>query len=432
MVPKTTTNPWDALFASITRPRPLPDVNAASSATLAGGYTILIQHSITSASQRLHALTATVSGADRSKPSINSLMASLSISKSSASTLGGERFGIAPFVLRNAFDELCVRCDGSVVFVSILGNGSVIDTHNDVLDTCDVNALRGSEEDGSVEHGEMQKRRKAVRLFRENGAMVDLASNPFGWADETSSQDESNEFVTKSTMNSLQSIADAIRSAVASVESRRNSYHATPLHNKSGQCQAIPIIFDSMTPLLSLHGVHNISLFLQSFNQVIPTSSTQSILSPIVATILYESISPADHRILEDMADAFISLHLKNTGNHETIGSGVLDLVRHGGGGRCLGGKLMRECVPVHIMRSVDRHPGDERDGCYWVLECQNKVKGGENTVQLKQQSNTQSSDDGEESKTAQSTNRPRIYLEDDDPEFDDFDEEDPDDDLDI
>jgi hypothetical protein len=114
----------------------------------------------------------------------------------------------------------------------------------------------------------------------------------------------------------------------------------------------------------------------------------------------------------------------------DAIGSGVLDVVRQGGG--TLGGKLMRGRVPVHIMRaseSLKSGANDPRDGCYWILEhCDEDEK--QSDKQTKKNNNTINS---EEPKESEQHKGPRIYLDDNDPEFDDFDEEDDiDDDLDL
>lgn len=399
-------NPWDALFASVTRPIP-----PASNGNLSDGYTILIQHSITAASQRSHSLSST-----QSNNNALSAMTNMTISKSNSSKSKGELFGMGgPFLVRRAFDELCSRCEGSVVFVSLLGNSGVIDLDALKEDSQFGDAWVGANHDDGL---------NAFSLFRQNGAVVDLASNPFGWDDET--QDSSCGFITISSMINLQSIADAIRDAAAKVKSKNTTHQ-----EKSNDAKKpIPIIFDSLTPLLAFHGAQNASRLLQSFKK---GTSEQSALSPIVAPILYESITPSDHRILEDMADAFMTLQFRNEiSKNDAIASGVLDLVRRGGG--CLGGKLMRGVVAVNIVKATDDQKqiasSDPRVGCCWMIECEanheeEKLKVKQNIAEAKANK--------EEGKEAQQKSRPRIYLEDNDPELIDFDEEDDiDDDLDL
>lgn len=382
----------------------------------------MIQQSITAASHRAHALSSTLNSTN-----VLTSMANMTLSKSESTKSRGEFFGMAgPFLVRRTFDELCSRCEGAVVFVSLLGNSGVIDLDN--LQHANHLDGVGNSDYEDVRLKELNKRRNALRLFRQNGAVVDLASNPFGWDDEE--QDSSDGFVTTSAINNLQSIADAIRAAAASVESNRPVQQHTP--NQSADTQRpIPIIFDSLTPLLALHGAQNVSVLLQNFKKV---ASQQSILSPIIAPILYESISPSNHRLLEDMSDAFMSLQFRDDiSKVDAIASGVLDVVRRGGG--VLGGKLMRGIVPVHVMKASEDskiRKTDLRDGYYWIMEYDASKEKKKQDVTLKAgDSKTNGKEDMKEA--GQQKSRPRIYLEDNDPELIDFDEEDDiDDDLDL
>ena len=400
--PKEKKNPWDALFTSVTRPIPPANNNA-----LARGYIISIHHSISSAAQRAHALSATLNSTN-----VTTSLASMNISKSSSKTYQGEWFGMAgSFLVRNSFDELSIRCEGALVFVSLLGTSGVVECESflDKVDVFDHDTLE------NVEHKEISKRRNALKMFRKNGVIVDLASNPFGWDDTT--KDDSEDVIVTSSIDSLQSVADAIYAAAARVCSPQSCDAQRP----------IPIIFDSLTPLLSLHGAQNVALLLRRFKCLKPHSSPL-ILSPIIVPILYESISPPDHRLIEDISDAFISLHLRDDTNRDhAIARGVLDLIRRGGVGSGLGGKLMRGRVPVHIMKArestMNEYSVNVRDGCYWILEYSDDetINAGEEIQNVEQHVGV-----------PKATSRKGIYLENDDPDFDDFDEEDPDDDIDL
>lgn len=407
-------NPWDALFASVTRPiAPATNLGPPS-----GGYVILIQHSITSEAQRSHALASTLNSTN-----VVVSMANMNISKTSTRSRG-EWFGMSgPFLTRRVFDELCIKCEGVVVFVSLLGNSGVVDL-DELQQISRFDGIASDKIYEDTQHKELNKRKNAIRLFKKNGAVVDLATNPFGWDDQK--QIDSEGFVTTSTINNLQSIADAVRAAAAVVESRRATQQRSKEQSGASQ-RPIPIIFDSMTPLLGLHGAQNVSLLLQNFKQSMPSQSY--ITSPIVAPILYESIRPSDHRLLEDVSDSFMSLELRDDiNNNDAIRSGVLDIVRQGGG--ALGGKLMRGRVPVHIMRASESSKcgtNDLRDRCYWILE-----HNDEDEKQSDQQT-TNNVIGKEETKESEQQKGPRIYLDANDPEFEDFDEEDDiDDDLDL
>lgn len=409
---------------------------------------------MTPKSQRQWSLVSTMA-MNIDKSSLTNSLSSMSIAKSSPSRRNflGEWFGSpGPFLVRRAFDELCDRCDGAVVFVSSLGTSGVLDLEevqqhfnggNSEFDG--LTAVEGGydneydddleDEPQRIEKKELDKRKNAIHKYRQNGAWVDLTSNPFGWEDETKC-DDYNSFVTTSSMSSLHSIATAIRQAAASVEKRHTQHN----HPSTEILRPIPIIFESLTPLVHLHGVQRVSLLLKSLGR------SEPVISPIVAPVLYESINPADHRSLEDISDAIISLNVMDTNvksssssRTTTVLSGVLDLVRKGGGGSTgLGGKLVRHYVPFQILRaSSNATTGmDVRDGCYWTLEYENDNVRGENKRKSTKepQSTKENTADkpSTESEPAQPSSRPRIYLQDDDPEYDDYDEEDPDDDLDL
>lgn len=375
-----------------------------------------------------------------------------------------------PFLVRQAFEELCRRCDGAVIFVSLLGTSGVLDL--DELDESNLNDVdyvvndyaADTGDDGEDDEGEhinlemLRKQKSAVqKMFRRNGAWVDLSSDPFGWEEDTEN-DCGNSFVQRSSMDKLQSIAMAIRRAAANIESRRPSSRGKEKNQRKQQMQPpIPIVFETLTPLLHLHGVEKINLLIKSLGRSMPSSTTvpsginPPILSPIIVPILYESLRPSEHRCLEDIADSMIHLNVMDTQrrvsasslndpNSTTVISGVMDLVRRGGGGGGnLGGKLIRHCVPFHIMRaaSIGTFPLDARDSCYWVLDrdANDDTEESNKDQQVSNQStgSTTTTSAGEPASSTTGPSRPRIYLQDDDPEFDDFDEEDDlDDDIDL
>ena len=524
-------NPWEALFASVTHPHPaltsllindsnvnndamVTSVNGESPAisSSAGGYTIFIQHSMTPKSQRQWAFASTMAMTNehaqtKKHPSLSSHLASMSfISPQSRHKFQGSWYGMSgPFLVRQAFEELCQACDGAVVFVSLLGTSGILDLQCSVENGAWYSDVTGVDESGEGnnyyartdkfnENGEssnfgnkkpeqLEQRSNVIKKFFRNGAWVDLSSNPLGWEDK---EEENNShpscFVKKSTMNNLPTLVDAIRQAAASVEIRRSQPQPREETNKIQRMQRpIPVIFETLTPLLSFHGVENVGLMLKCLGAVMlpkfmssndilhaPTKSRPAILSPIVAPILYESLRPSEHRLLEDMADAVISLNILDahdsvssdanfcTSGASAVVSGVMDLLRRGGGrGAILGGKLIQHCIPFYIMRtpmnistSSNRWSArDIRDGCYWVLEHHGShAKDGDGNGEeggdmgpLTEQSSTRSSDKIDAfsggdllGPAGTTTIRSRIYLDDNDPEFDDFDEEDPDDDLDL
>ena len=353
-----------------------------------------------------------------------------SSSSSSSRRTGGDWYGISgPFLVRQAFQDLSKKCNGRVVFVSVAGTSGILDLDLDINSSSD------------DDHGNND----AIQLFRQNGAVVDLNSNPFGWNDENEDENNCciNSFSIKATLNNLLLIAIAIRQAASHIDSSEQ---------QSSQ-QPIPIIFDTLTPLLHLHGAERITILLKSLGRTTApldnsNNTSSSILSPIIAPVLYESICLSDHRTLEDCADAMVSLNLMDTAttatnhvveakddNSVVVVSGVMNLVRRGGGGGNvgLGGKLMRHCVPVHILRSLSTTTGDLKDGCYWIIDsgdndntdCNAAERGKKQT----RSTNSSISEMGQSQLTDTNSSRPKIYLEDDDPDYQDYDE---DDDLDL
>ncbi|KAL3783949.1 hypothetical protein ACHAW5_010463 [Stephanodiscus triporus] len=202
-----------------------------------------------------------------------------------------------------------------------------------------------------------------------------------------------------------------------------------------------------------------------------------SVLSPIVVPVLHESIRPSEMRYLEDVSDAMVHLKLmdaslnggdngssasandaSNSNNAATVVSfGMMDLVRRGGGGvvgGIRGGKLMHHCVPLRIMRSSASSIGrgdhmDVRGSYYWIFDNHSDFDATEDfgdKARPKQALTNQSSGRSTKSMNAEAGDQrkqgssnvtassgPRIYYEDNDPEFDDYDEEEGlDDDLDL
>lgn len=419
-----------------------------------------MQHSMTPKSQRQWASSSamamnTDSNQRPSASSLSSSMASMSLKSPSQIRAAprGSWYGLSgPFLVRQAFEELCIRCDGAVIFVSLTDAGGVVDLH-----VFEEEPSRDYPGDGSA-HVDydgvqsssqiLQRRTDALQKFRRNGAWVDLSSDPFGWEGETEgdSDDDSVSILKfKTTMNKLQPIAVAIQDAACAIESRRMQCQILGQREKEQRVmqQPIPIVFETLTPLLNVHGAEKVCVLLKSLSRADTSpDSVQTILSPIVAPVLYESLRPAEHRLLEDASDAMLHLTLMDAQgssayaptdtNTTRIVSGVMDMARRGGGGG-LGGKFICHCVPFHVMRSSSTSTfSDARDGCYWILEHDDNP-AEEKTDSVKQAAAKRAEGVDEAKKAPSSTSRPRIYLQDDDPEYDDYDEEDDlDDDLDL
>ena len=238
--------------------------------------------------------------------------------------------------------------------------------------------------------------------------VLNISKDPLGWAGTSSSSEnkEGQQDTTNTTpsMTNLESLLVAIQ--------RYNPQM---------------ILMDTLHPLLILHGMARVVLWLQRL--------LQSGNPLVVVPLLQECLSPEHHRVLEDdVANAVLYLD-----------QGEAVLIRQGVRERA---NVLREAVPFEIggdtneivLLNADDASSDEstkkkktdkdeviNDDDPVVATTASRV--GKITLQH------ESDDDRGRTTTASSEEqqqRPRIYIQDDDPEYDDMDEEDPDDDLDI
>mmetsp|Transcript_21964 Transcript_21964/g.33217 ORF Transcript_21964/g.33217 Transcript_21964/m.33217 type:complete len:325 (-) Transcript_21964:157-1131(-) len=232
-------------------------------------------------------------------------------------------------------------------------------------------------------------------MVPENCSVVSASSDPLGW-------DRGRHETLSSNLGNLEMLLNDIIRLTGTVRSN-------------------VIVFDSLTPLLMLHGMDRIFLFLQRLLQPPFT---------LIIPIFRETLTPSEHVLLEDLSNALLVLE---EGNAILLRQGVRER-----------GNVMREEVLYeinnqnHLKLLSSTNKKDETE--------EEKVKTSKGTTTRISQSNNVSSssmqdrpgkivlkieEEGERLKK-HSNKVPQIYLEDDDPEFDDLDEEDPDDDLDI
>ena len=230
-----------------------------------------------------------------------------------------------------------------------------------------------------------------IPIDLENAIILNAASNPFGWE----------EIDDTLTLEDLQGLADAIQNET--------------------EKQKRPIVVESLTPILMRHGFLRTLAWLRQLEKCKTT---------IIVPVLIESISPTQHQALEDMAQAV--LHLQGGG---------MTMIRQGGRER---GNVLRDIVffEVHTneangtvsIQIVNRDDSKEQQEMppsmaaitTPQLDAKERTAGWRGKVKL------QLEDDKAPPSTKEKASRPHIYVQDDDPEFDDMDEEDPDDDLDI
>ncbi|CAJ1930548.1 unnamed protein product [Cylindrotheca closterium] len=236
---------------------------------------------------------------------------------------------------------------------------------------------------------------KLISLSNDENAnvtVVNVAVDPWGWDDEFKKGSPS--------LHNLHQLYDQLSNVMQQQES------------------SAVLAWESLTPLIAVHGFEMARQFLTSFESCMQ-----------IWPIRIELLTPFQHSTLEDDAQAL--LHLKG---------GEMTMIRQGLRER---GNILRKMLPFRLDggKLVELEAGDsspEPDE-----EVMDKTSAAEKTssssapvpvadtssrkIQLKMEE-----DDEPKKEESSQPNRPRIYLQDDDPEFDDMDEEDPDDDLDI
>lgn len=228
----------------------------------------------------------------------------------------------------------------------------------------------------------------------QNVTVLDAASNPFGW-DKGESDDDS------LTLEDLQKLLHVIQSQV--------------------ETQKRPLVIESLTPIVMRHGLPRTLAFLRKLMKLNIT---------ILAPVLVETLTSAQHRAIEDMAQAVLYLH-----------GGDLTLIRQGVRER---GNVLREVIhyDVHINDvtgnvDIEILTQEEKDETKSA-----SVSGAVTDLKLEDGMSTPSSTarpgkvklkiEDDVPLIKEDMNRPHIFVQDNDPEFDDMDEDDPDDDLDI
>jgi len=279
-----------------------------------------------------------------------------------------------------------------------------------------------------------------VTMVNESALLLD---DPWGW----DSSDDS-----KGSLNSL----DNVWNTIYSTSSEETAFAA--------------IVLESLTPLLQRHGFARVVSFLHKLQHQVPSISRYP--PPIlIIPALTEVLSPPQHVTLEDMAQSVLCLE---QGQATWLHQGVRER-----------GNLMRQVLPYDIDTFKSRGSSSAMTRKRLVLlsgdnqnamitskaeetEAGSKARNGNTDMEtgvadmsLSDVPSTEQPTDGhdhqhshnhqkqrsgkiqltvsEEGRQQEETTppvtappAPRIYMQEDDPEFEDYDEEDPDDDLDI
>ena len=271
----------------------------------------------------------------------------------------------------------------------------------------------------------------------KNISRIDLSQDPWGWDDDE--DEDGDKRTTKPSLSDLTGLYDYIQQQIGS--SKRTS----------GTDGTI-LIWDSLESFFVVHGFVPTIRFLNKFHK--RGGCFQ------IWTIRKSMLTEQQHSQLEDLVEALLVLE-----------DGEMTLMRQGIRER---GNLVRQHLPFQLIemdnddivnRSGKRYKLVEEDEeekeeindqgkqqQQLLADNTNQVSPSANSSSSSSQSNKKSSsstrpriqlqmeeEEGNETKamktepsSTQQQQRPRIYLEDDDPEFDDLDEEDPDEDLDI
>ena len=244
-----------------------------------------------------------------------------------------------------------------------------------------------------------------------NLQVIDAAKDPFGW---------NNDAETKSLVNmeDLNSILHAVESHI---ENMPKTSDGTP-----SRCG---LVIESLSPIVQRHGIPQT---LRLVNRL------RALHAPILIPIPVESLSSSDHRQLEVLAEAVLSvkggdaiLLRKGVRERENVVRENLafDIVTVPGGQsniRLLAAATGEPTKPATATRTEARSHTLEGNA-HGGTKSRSKVE-----LRLEEDKEKDRTEPINVDTQLPDTSTPRIFMEDNDPEFDDYDEEDPDDDLDI
>jgi hypothetical protein len=281
--------------------------------------------------------------------------------------------------------------------------------------------------------------------------VLDASQDPFGWSssDPGTAKEESTN--GRCSMEDLDELAGAIRQKCQAAGAATARLPDEP-SDQSSAGRFAPVVVQSLTPLLHRHGFDRTARFLRRLGACCPV---------LVVFVAAESLSPPQHLRLERMASALLSIE-----------SGGAVLVRRGIRERS---NVVRESLYLDFSLrggrqrvQVRRAGGDAGvaisaaaatpppSGTQPEPPPRNASGGASQQPHRRVQLSVSAEDDdaprhrplssaaGVPSTAAasgrspsadtpdQQQRQPRIIIQDDDPEFDDYDEEDPDDDLDL
>ena len=234
-------------------------------------------------------------------------------------------------------------------------------------------------------------------------------SDPFGWGDENANGGAGLERL------------DGLLERIVEEEQQKSSQSSTD--------RSLCIVIDSLTPILVRHGLNRTAQFLNKISEKV-----QPVL--LVLPVLTETLSRRNLQVLEDFSHAVL---LVKDGKAEMVRQGVREK-----------GSRVREKLPFEFrnvagtlsVEIVEPSSASEDEIIKTDLQEETipafpslSVSTDENVSRRTGKVQLQTSE-GSRNISANDTqthvSQPRIFMQDDDPEFADYDEDDPDDDLDL
>ena len=335
--------PFHSIFLSLTRPIPIPAPNSTTQTYIP--YLVLFQHN-RHLFQRLKAAEPENNNDNTTKQQKqiykNAGLTYKTPQQTSRKDARGDLF------VKEAWSECVERCDGRVILVSCCDLIPLLDTGTTSCTSTTRSTRTRTDEHTNNHRGrrsghknlDLDREERLMQSFRDNGAIVDLHSDPLGWdsdgdsdSDEEQKHNEKDLATSTSTfkgqVTKLQSILSAIHRAAQHIRIQTRDSKCTETGvQMQMQIQPIPIIFDSATPILLHHGVNKLILLLTYLKQQSqhPKTKTKmgmdmddntmngntpapaSILSPIFLPTLAELLPPSSMRVLEDTSDAVMTL----------------------------------------------------------------------------------------------------------------------------
>jgi hypothetical protein len=244
---------------------------------------------------------------------------------------------------------------------------------------------------------------------------------PFGWEENSGTKSEEH-----SSIPTLERL-DSMDTAVQEILNCRGR----------GSGDSVVVILESLAPVILRHGLTRTGQWLER------VVSRHNSVALWLVPVLLETLPCAQHLVLEGMADAVLRLQ-HGTGQliRRSIRHAMHPLVResfsysiHVETKPGAGARIQRRELRVHTSSG----PMSASKTDVTVTEVPALAPKTTLVSSLRTKSTPLSIHEGSrEATTAPTvlpptqTSAPRIYMQDDDPEFDDFDEEDPDDDLDL